>query len=781
MGISGNAQQRTITGKVIESGSGNPVAGATITYNSKKAVITDREGRFSLFIEGNEAVALNVSYVGFMIKQVAVAAGETNLTIILNEDVKQLDQVIVTGVATGTPRKKLAFAAEKISGDAIQRVPATNAASALQGKVPGLKVFSNTGRPGDDPVIQLRGATSILGASNPLIIVDGVFTEGGFNDINVEDIDNIEVLKGAAASSLYGSRAANGVISITTKRGAGLAENKPQVTYRMEYGQNWLPYKPIRTSAHGFQADAEGKLMMDANAKPIPNPDNIWDVPYRKTADPFDQFFKPQNFFTQNLSVAGNANGGKTNYYASYQYQNQAGLVNLLEGFQRRNFRLNLDQKVSNTLSFSASNAFIRTTNDTRPINFDDIYYSDPDADFYAVNIDGSPYKINPNRISTRNNANPLYQIANSYGEGTGSRFLGNYKINFHPLPYLTFTGNYGMDWSQNDNRSLNPKGNLLADYPDGSERSTGDISISEGKAFSQNAFADALFAKQFNDFTTRFKVQYVYESNQWDNMYTYGSNLAVSGLNITSLSQADPVTRDYGSSTGQIVAQNVAALGYLDYKGKYILDALVRKDGVSLFGANQRWQTYYRTSGAWRVTEDFKIPGMQELKLRASYGTAGLRPGFEAQYETYDLYSGTIGAGQHLGNKNLKPAYSKELEMGIDAQFLSRFNFSATYAKRKNIDQIFEVPISVAATGFPKQWQNVGEFFSNSIELSLGANIINRKDFRWNANLIWDKITQKIGALNVNPFMVGGFFGSEKERIMVTSIAPHMQGVWMT
>lgn len=755
----GQAQQKTITGNVTESRSGNAVSRATITYGSDKTVLTDQNGRFSLSVPSNEAVTLNVSYVGFVSRQVTVAAGEANVSIILDEDVRQLDQVIVTGVATGTSRRKLPFAADKISGDAIQKVPATNAATALQGKVPGLKVFTSTGRPGEEPVIQLRGATSILGASNPLIIVDGVFTDGGFNDINVEDIESYEILKGAAASSLYGSRAANGVISITTKRGTGLAQDKPQVSYRMEWGQNWLPYKPIRTSAHGFQVDATGNLVMDANGKPIPNPDNIWDVPYHKTADPFDQFFKPQHFFTQNLSVAGNTNSGKTNYYASYQYQNQAGLVNLLEGFQRRNFRLNLDQKVSNTLSFSASNAFIRTTNDTRSINFDDIYYSDPDADFYAVNIDGSPYKINPNRISTRNNANPLYQIANSYGEGTGSRFLGNYKITFRPLANLTFSGNYGMDWSQNDNTSLNPKGNLLSDYPDGSERSTGDIYISEGKAFSQNASVDALFAKSFNAFTTRFKAQYVYESNNWDNLYAYGSNLAVSGLNIVTLSQADPVTRDYGSGSGQIVAQNVAALGYLDYKGKYILDALVRKDGVSLFGANQRWQTYYRASGAWRVTEDFKIPGFQELKLRASYGTAGLRPGFESQYETYDLYSGTIGAGQHLGNKNLKPAYSKELEVGIDAQFLDRFTLSATYAKRKNIDQIFEVPISVAATGFPKQWQNVGEFFSKSIELSLGANLINNKDFKWNANLTWDKITQRIGTLNVNPFKVGGFF----------------------
>jgi len=753
------AQEKIITGKVVESATGSALPGASIIYNNRNAVITNNDGNFSIRVKANEPAVLNVSSIGFADKQVTVAVAENNITIALEENAKSLNQVIVTGVATGTSRKKLAFAADKISGDAIHKVPATNAATALQGKVAGLKVFSNTGRPGEEPIIQLRGATAILGTTNPLIIVDGVFTEGGFNDINVEDIESFEVLKGAAASSLYGSRAANGVISITTKRGKGLQENKPQVTYHVEYGRNWLPYKPIRTTAHGFEVDDNGELILDSNGKPIAKPDNIWDVPYVKHADPFDQFFKPQTFFTHNLSVAGNANGGKTNYYASYQYQNQAGLVDLLDGFQRRNFRLNLDQKISNTLTLSASNAFIRTTNDTRNVNFDDIYYADPDADFYAENFDGTPYKINPNRISTRNNPNPLYQIANSYSEGTGSRFLGNYKITFHPLSYLTFSGNYGMDWSQNDNHSLNPKGNLLSDYPDGSLRSVGDISINEGKAFSQNASADVLYSQKISDFTTRVKLQYVYESNQWDNLYTYGSNLAVSGLNITSLSQADPVTRDYGSDGGEVVAQNVATLGYLDYKGKYIFDGLVRKDGVSLFGANQRWQTYYRLSGAWRVTEDFKIPGIQELKLRASYGTAGLRPDFAAQYETYDLIAGTIGAGQHLGNKNLRPAYSKELELGIDADFLKIFTLSATYAKRKNIDQIFEVPISVAATGFPKQWQNVGEFTSNSIELSLNAKLISNKDFTWNANVTWDKLEQKIGKLNVNPFMIGGFF----------------------
>jgi len=420
------AQEKIITGKVVESATGSALPGASIIYNNRNAVITNNDGNFSIRVKANEPAVLNVSSIGFADKQVTVAVAENNITIALEENAKSLNQVIVTGVATGTSRKKLAFAADKISGDAIHKVPATNAATALQGKVAGLKVFSNTGRPGEEPIIQLRGATAILGTTNPLIIVDGVFTEGGFNDINVEDIESFEVLKGAAASSLYGSRAANGVISITTKRGKGLQENKPQVTYHVEYGRNWLPYKPIRTTAHGFEVDDNGELILDSNGKPIAKPDNIWDVPYVKHADPFDQFFKPQTFFTHNLSVAGNANGGKTNYYASYQYQNQAGLVDLLDGFQRRNFRLNLDQKISNTLTLSASNAFIRTTNDTRNVNFDDIYYADPDADFYAENFDGTPYKINPNRISTRNNPNPLYQIANSYSEGTGSRFLGN-------------------------------------------------------------------------------------------------------------------------------------------------------------------------------------------------------------------------------------------------------------------------------------------------------------------------------------------------------------------
>jgi len=308
------AQNKLITGKVIDSATGNPLTGASVVYSATNAVITKNDGSFSIQVKPNEPAVLTVSSVGYNNKQVTVAIDENNITISLEESTKALDQVIVTGVAAGTSRKKLAFEADKISGDAIHKVPATNAATALQGKVAGLKVFSNTGRPGEEPIIQLRGATAILGSTNPLIIVDGVFTEGGFNDINVEDIESYEILKGAAASSLYGSRAANGVISITTKRGKGLADNKPQVVYHVEYGQNWLPYKPIRTTAHGFEVDANGEMILDANGKPIAKPDNIWDVPYVKHSDPFDQFFKLQTFFTHNLSVAGNANGGKTNY-----------------------------------------------------------------------------------------------------------------------------------------------------------------------------------------------------------------------------------------------------------------------------------------------------------------------------------------------------------------------------------------------------------------------------------------------------------------------------------
>lgn len=739
----------TISGKVLDE-KGEPFPGVSvIVKGTRNGITTELDGSFS--IQASRGSILEFSFIGYSNQNQRIE-GNTGVIVTMKPDAALLEEVIVTGVAAATTRAKLSFTVEKVKGDLLTQVPAISAATALQGKVAGVKIITTSGNPNSEPVIQLRGTASFTGNSAPLVIVDGILTAGGLKDINAEDIESMEVIKGAAAASFYGSRAANGVISITTKRGSSLEQGKTIFQVRSELGVSWQTFTPQRTTAHGHKLDENGNPTRELDD------DQVWDNPYIMNADPFKDVFRPSLYSSNQISVQGNAKSGNMSYYGSYQYQDNKGIVNLLNGVQRSNLRLNLDHRITDHLSVSVSNGFILKTVDERTPNFDDIFYADPNADFLAKNLDGSDYKINPNIVSTRTNPNILYQIANSFAESKSNRYLGAYKLTYTPVSSVILNAVYSLDFENSSLRRLNPAGNLQSTHPDGSVRTTGDIFMSNSRNAIQNFSLDGLFSKKIGDFTTRYKMQYVYESNNYSSTSASGSKLVLNGMNVISLELASPDTRDHNSYTQTIVNKSVTALAYADYKDKYIFDALIRRDGSSLFGENERWQTYFRVSGAWNVVKDFEIPHFDYLKPRISYGTAGLLPEFADQYETFSLENGKLSGGEQLGNKNLKPAFSQEFEIGVDGKFLERFDFSLSYSHKRNTNQIFSIPVSAAVTGFQYQTQNVGEFFIKSWELSFNANIITKPEFSWDANFTWDKIDQRVGELGRDQFKDGAF-----------------------
>ena len=201
-----------------------------------------------------------------------------------------------------------------------------------------------------------------------------------------------------------------------------------------------------------------------------------------------------------------------------------------------------------------------------------------------------------------------------------------------------------------------------------------------------------------------------------------------------------------------------------LDYRDKYIVDALVRRDGVSLFGADVRWKTFYRVAAAWRISQDISIPGINELKLRGAYGTAGLRPPFEAQYETFSLTNGAIGSQATLGNRQLKPSVNQEAEIGLDIQFLDRFNFAANYARGVSKDLILPVPVS-AITGASLQYQNAAEIETSTIEFTLRGTVIDKKNLSWDVGFVFDRNRQKVSKLNRSGYAIvsAGIFRIEE------------------
>ncbi len=259
-------------------------------------------------------------------------------------------------------------------------------------------------------------------------------------------------------------------------------------------------------------------------------------------------------------------------------------------------------------------------------------------------------------------------------------------------------------------------------------------------------------FTKWLNNTT---KLAWVYEDQTTNQVNVNSSKLTVPGVTEFGAAAQDPNSPVIpGSATLAIRNQNYFAVTTFDIKDRYVLDALVRQDESSLFGAKSRKATYHRLSAAWRFTEDFHIPGVDELKFRASYGTAGLRPPFEAQYEVFSVAGGSPSKVT-LGNPLLKPAFSKETEYGFNLNFLRNFTVEYSYSSKVTSDQILNVPTS-AATGYRNTWVNAATLAGNTHELALGAVLVSAKDLFWRVNVTADRTRSTITKLNVGPFLVG-------------------------
>lgn len=777
------AQERPITGKVTSSEDGNGIPGATILVKGTLiGTTTNIDGNYTLVVP-DKAEYLVFSYIGMITQEVAIGSQQV-INVTLEPDIFGLDEVVVTGVASGTPRKKLSITVDRVGEERIKEVPALSAAGALQGKIAGVQVVNADGNPGSTPSIRLRGATSLTGSQEPLYIVDGVIMAGNLSDINVDDIESMEVVKGAAGSALYGSRAGNGVISITTKRGANLGLGQTQVVTRNEVGFSMLAGEVPRAEHHPYELASDwaeesqftkydGVIYPENyiggfNGEIIGNrsfsDDHYADNPYAFSNNHQEDLFKNGIFYTNYVSLANNSK--KTNFMASFENNRQEGVIFGVEGYRRQNFRANIDHQLSDKLSFSASTfiyqAHTNYSDASSNLSSDpgggqgtvffnvlmlnpDINLDIPNGIYDGIGL-GQKYMIKPDQWS--NEENPKYALEYAERDGYRRGILSNFAGHYYANSWLSFDANYSMEWRTNNFYVQLPKGYLAKELAN----VDGVLFKENRNGLSQNMQVTANLNHKFGDFTTKGKISYLYENVQIKSMQVTGFGLAAA--NVTSL---DAVTGDklLSSYDRTEIAKNVFGIADVDYKDKYILSMLYRRDGSSLFGENERWQNYYRFSAAYRITEDVKIPGFQELKLRASYGTAGQRPHiWEMQYETWYLNNGTISPNT-IGNKDLKPSFSKETEFALNTEFLNRFSFELIYSYTKTEDQFVKVRLPAPA-GFGYQWRNAGTLEAKVWEATLGVNIFDKKDLKWDLAVTFDNVRQKILELNAPPFTHG-------------------------
>ncbi len=793
----------TVTGTVVDATNARPLESAQVFIPAlDQGALTNTQGRFIMLNVPAGTHEIRVQLIGYgeATQQVTVAAGQTaTVEFQLESTALRLQELVVTGVAGETPRVKLPFTVESVDFSEMA-VPASSADGLIAGKVPGAKVVRGSGQPGSDGGILLRGPTTITGTQSPLIIVDGVITNQTLADVAALDVESIEIVKGAAGASLYGSRAQNGVVQIRTRRGSGLSVDQSRITVRNEYGRSGLEGTISLVQNHPFATDAQNNIL-DSDGNPVdirffrdintgevcepvldplgvncapPNPalnggaagksfqDRTYPYPL---FDQVERFFDPGSFFSGYVAAEGRT--GSTNYRASFTHQNESGVVDGNDGFKLNGFRLNLDHQIRDDLNMSLSTYYSRSRQDDIPNGtFYNLAFIAPFANLQqrasaTANVGPCPeagcFIWRPDPLSQEEN--PLYRADLIDLQDTRQRFLASATVNFAPTSWFELEGQFSIDQSNFYESNLTPAG-IVSDQ---SGVGRGGLTKNQQHNQQMNASLTAAFNKAFGDLTTRTQFRYLLEDDHEEQFSVTGDDFSATAVPDFS-NIAGTITA--GSRIEDIIAEGFFFVTYLDYQGKYISDFLVRRDGSSLFGEEERWQTYYRGSAAWRMAQEAWWPfdNINEFKLRYSIGTAGARPRFASQYETFDVDQGVI-TPTNLGNRFLRPEISTEQEFGLESVLFNKVSMGLTYAWTEVDDQLLQVPLP-GFVGFSTQWQNAGLLDSRTIEAWFETALIDGPEVGWTSRMNFDRTRQEISRLDISPYRTGFFYIREGEEL---------------
>ena len=802
------AQDAVVKGRVV-SDRGEPIVGANVFIEELRlAANTSNDGRYALTVPGarvrGQTLFLRARGIGFKpgSKQFTLNVGEQTVDFTLVYDVNLLQTVVVTGVQEGTELAKTPFALDHV--DAAQMaVPAQDPLTQLKGKVAGAEIVSASGRPGAQPSVLLRGPTMINAqgrSQDPLYIVDGVVINGNLPDLNPNDIESIEVVKGAAGSSLYGARAGNGVIQITTKSGRHAADGvkfslrseagvsdierdfglaRYTALFMDETGQRFceaVTGQPLCSRAFNY-ALAAARVNNQALDWAGPTPGLPFDpgatvpqlgllrerfqiTPFPGTAyNAVGQTVDPHAHTENSVDMTGRFGG--TTFYTSADQYGEGGAIRFLQGLHRYAFRANVDQVIGSNWTLAIRSQYSR-------VNQDGLNQEGGGQAFFrltrvpaivnvlATDTLGRLY-IRPNlQQGGQQNENPLYSLQNTLRSDVTNRFIGGLNVQYTPTDWVTLSGQFSYDLHRVTFAQINDKGFRTTGPLAAPTTNNGLVFRGAAGEEALNTSANVLIKRDLTpDLRTHYTLGYQFEDRRSDTTTGQGNFLTFKG--VTTLNNTQATGRLVASLFTEIKQIGLSGGAGAEYKGRYIVDALVRRDGSSLFGADARWRTWGRVSGAWLVNQEpwWPVPQLSQLKLRASYGTAGGSPRFSAQYETFGSNGGIAVLG-NLGNRLLRPEIHRELELGTDIELLNRYLLTVTYAHAKIEDQILLAPLS-SATGFTNQWQNAGTLDNRTWELSLNLPLIQQRDASWTTRFIYSRNRSWVTKLDIPVFFFGG------------------------
>ncbi len=776
-----HAQTREVSGKITDAKDGAPVVGATIrAKGSNAAAVSGADGSFTLKVPSS-AKTLIVSYVGYTDQEVAIDKASS---IQLNQADKSLSEVVVVGYGTKIKRDVTGSVA-KVGQKELANAPVTSFESAIQGRAAGVLVEQQNGKVGQGIKVRIRGSASVTAGNEPLYVVDGIplqntnLSSNGaqtntLTDINTNDIESIEILKDASAAAIYGSRASNGVVLITTKKGkAGKSKIEVGAFYGTQKPTGKRDFLNAKEYVDYFRMAAANASRLDPSFDYVAFTESrlqrysAGNTDYQTAkvnTDWQDQAFQHAPISQYDLNFSGG--NEKTTFYMGGQYLDQTGII-VHNGFKRYSGRLNLEHKVRDWLSLGMNMSFSRSINNR--VSNDNAFSTplqivalspitpliDPRTGLTSGALDLNTGKPNTNFPVYYN---PLLNVENAFYNTTVNRTLGNLFANVNLYKGLTFRSEFGLDQLNQNEESY--AGRLTAR----------NLGVPSGQGFYSSDEILNLNINNFFQYNTNFAKVHdldVVAGTSYQDWRIASSNLT--GEQFPSdaykklASAASPTLISSSASNWKLLSYFLRA--NYKFNDKYLVSLSGRYDGSSRFGSNNRYGFFPAASVGWILSEEKFLKDVQWLnflKLKASYGTTGNSE--IGDFAARGLYTGNAGynglPGQHptqLANPDLKWESTASFDVGFEASIIkNRISVEVDYYNRNTRDLLLNVNVP-ATSGFSTQLRNVGKLNNKGFEFTINSENFVGKDFRWstsinfgaNKNKVTDLGGQQIGTLN--------------------------------
>lgn len=804
------AQDRTVSGRVTLGEDQSPLPGVNVVLKGTvTGTVTDATGAYTITVPSG-AGTLIYSFIGLLTKEVDVN-GRSSVDVQMQTDMQQLGEVVVTAVGIEREKKALGYSVQEVKSGELNKTRQTNVLNSLQGKIAGAQISNSGGGLGSSTRVVLRGPTSLLGNNQALFIVDGVPINNGSasnvqasgniydnnvdagnraNDINPEDVESVTVLKGPGAAALYGSRAASGVIVITTKKGSRHENTKSAITFNSSYQWSKVLVLPQLQNkfGQGQFGDNQGYLedqeswgdRFDGSLRPygavvdnqqqykkyVGQPDNIKD------------FYEIGKTFQNSVSI----NGGneKSGYYLSVSDLAQTGVIPTTD-YHRNNFTLNGNTKLSNKVTSSASLNYVRIDANlpqtgqanqaitqllNMPRDYSYVDMKDLDNPFNTADGFFTPYAVNP-----------YYTLEHDFSKQNMNRYYGNFQVSYAPVSWATLTARVGSDITSDQRRTFhdivvytNPEGpnfqkaaNFNGEYTEQSLNSreiNTDLMLTIDRKLTDQIDLKALIGHNFNQRTA-------------ENLYSTANNLTIPGF--ANLGNVDGTYSSVGTRNKRRLLGLYGSVD-LSYNNYLFLAATYRQDWSSTLPVENNSFGYPSVNVSFVPTEAFDLDNniLSFGKVRMSYAEVGNDANpylvnnvfLQALGGTFDFPGGNFAVidfpfnngsvsvpgftnNNTIGNLNLKPERTKAFEVGTDLRFLNgRITLDLTYYNSVSESQILPATIS-PSSGYRQKTLNVGSISNKGIEITLGGSIIQNSNLRWDVSVNFAKNNNLVEELN--------------------------------